>query len=149
MYISILIYQFIPFPTSLPGNHKFVFCVCDSTSVLQISSFVPFFRFHMQAITYICLWLTSFRMRISRSIHVASISKPWYKDFCLDRLDGYQHQEPSTFQCLIPSCLPILCPQFSLWNKFMSLVSPAPLILNLVNSPQPYEQTPTNKWYEK
>lgn len=39
-----------------PGNHKFYFHTCDSISVLQISSFVPFFRYHIQAISYdVCL----------------------------------------------------------------------------------------------
>ena len=39
--MSIPISQFTPSP--LPGSHKLVLYICDSTSVLQISSFVPFF----------------------------------------------------------------------------------------------------------
>ena len=35
-------------PTPVPfGNHQFVYNVCESVSVLQISSFVSFFRFHI------------------------------------------------------------------------------------------------------
>ena len=43
VYMSIPISQFIPLPTFPPGNSKFVFYICDSISVLSISSFVPFF----------------------------------------------------------------------------------------------------------
>ena len=42
--MSIPISQFIP-PQPFPlGNRKFVFYICDSISVFQISSFVPFFK---------------------------------------------------------------------------------------------------------
>ena len=52
LYIIVCIFQsqtpdlsLCPLPF---GNHKFAFCVCESTSVLQINSFVsPFLRFHM------------------------------------------------------------------------------------------------------
>ena len=37
---NLLIY---PSPSLHPGNHKFIFYICNSISVLQISSFVPFF----------------------------------------------------------------------------------------------------------
>ena len=40
-YMSIPISQFIPLLP--PGNRRFVFYICDSISVLYISSFVPFF----------------------------------------------------------------------------------------------------------
>ena len=56
------------------GNHNFVFCVFDSISTLEISSFVSFFFdstykwYHM----IICLCLTSLSMIISRSIHIAA-----------------------------------------------------------------------------
>ena len=67
--------QFIPHP-HLPfsfGDHKFVFYVCESLPVLKINSFVSVFRFHKKAISYdICLWLTSFSMITSKSIHVAT-----------------------------------------------------------------------------
>ena len=33
MYMSIPVSQFIP-PSLTPGNHKFVFYICDSNSVL-------------------------------------------------------------------------------------------------------------------
>ena len=37
-----------PFPCPLPfGNHKFVFYIYESVSVLHIQSFVLFFRFHI------------------------------------------------------------------------------------------------------
>ena len=52
-----------PHPSLSPGNHKFVFYIHDST-VLQISSFVPVLRFHIQAMlnvifVFLCLiyWL--------------------------------------------------------------------------------------------
>ena len=57
----LLIYPSLPhFPF---GNHKFVFNICKSISVLQISSFVSFlflkFRFHIWVISFdICLSLS-------------------------------------------------------------------------------------------
>ena len=43
VYMSIPTFQLIPSPDSPPGSHKFVFYICNSISVLQVSSFVPFF----------------------------------------------------------------------------------------------------------
>ena len=60
--MSISIVQFIP--PSLPlGNHKFVFLIYISISVLYISSFVsPFFRFHNKwyNMIFVFLYLTYF-----------------------------------------------------------------------------------------
>ena len=58
--MSILISQFIPPPTLSPGKHKFVFYICDSTSVLKISSFVPFFldytyKWYHMIFVFLCL----------------------------------------------------------------------------------------------
>ena len=40
--------MFLIYPSSISfGNHKLVFCVCESISVLQISSFLLLFRFYM------------------------------------------------------------------------------------------------------
>ena len=40
-----------PFP---PGNHSFVFCVCESVSVFSISSFVSYFKIlHISNIIYL------------------------------------------------------------------------------------------------
>ena len=41
VYVSAPIFQFIP-PSPLPCNHKLIFYICSSISVLQISSFVAF-----------------------------------------------------------------------------------------------------------
>ena len=41
--MSIPISKFITQPAFTPGNHEFVFCICDSISVLEINSFVSFF----------------------------------------------------------------------------------------------------------
>ena len=66
--------QFIPPPPLPPGNHTFVFHICDSISVLQISSFVAFFldstykRYHI----FVFVRLTSLSITMSRSIHVAA-----------------------------------------------------------------------------
>ena len=62
--LSLLIY-----PSSLfPGNHEFVFYVCDSTSVLQISSLVPFFKiFHIK--TSCDIHLTHFTQHDSLQTH--------------------------------------------------------------------------------
>ena len=63
-------------PTSLSilfGNHKFVFKVCESISVLLINSFVSLFldsTCKWNHMIFVFLWLTSFTMTISRSIHV-------------------------------------------------------------------------------
>ena len=57
--MSIPISQFIP-PPLTPGSHKFVFYICDSISVLKISSFAPFFldsthkQYHM-IFVFLCL----------------------------------------------------------------------------------------------
>jgi len=47
VYMSIPISQLIPLPPLSPSNHYLLFYICDSISVLQISSFVPpIFRLH-------------------------------------------------------------------------------------------------------
>ena len=43
MYMSVTISQFIS-PSLNPGNHKFVFYICNTASVLWISSIVPFLK---------------------------------------------------------------------------------------------------------
>ena len=59
-----------------PGNNKFGFYICDSTSALLISSFVPFFldstykRYHI--FVFLCLTYFTQYDKISRSIHVAA-----------------------------------------------------------------------------
>ena len=53
----------------------FIFYICISISVLQMSSFVAIFRFHIWVIScYLCfsVWLTSLSVIISRSSHVAA-----------------------------------------------------------------------------
>ena len=80
MYSSV--YLLIPnswfVPPSLPlpfGNHKFVFYVYDSVSVVYVNWFVLFSRFHIQVISYsICFSLSDWLQSIifSRSIHVAA-----------------------------------------------------------------------------
>ena len=66
MYMSIPISQFISLPPSSPGNHKFVFYICDSISVFKISSFVLFFfrfknKLYQMAFVFLCLtYLTPF-----------------------------------------------------------------------------------------
>ena len=50
MYMSIPISRLF-LPLSL-GNNKFVFYICDSICILEICSFLPFFRFHIQATSY-------------------------------------------------------------------------------------------------
>ena len=52
VYMSIPVSQWSLHSLS-PGNHRFIFYICDSASVLQISSFVPFFGFHIQVIWYL------------------------------------------------------------------------------------------------
>ena len=70
-YVLIPNSWFVPSPLPFPlGNHKFVFYVCGSISVLYLSSFVSFFlRFHMQAVWCdACLgWLALLSMVISGS----------------------------------------------------------------------------------
>ena len=67
----------LPLPSSFPfGNPKFVFYVCESLSVLEISSFVSLFQIPRISciIWYLSfsVWLTSLSMMISRSTHVAA-----------------------------------------------------------------------------
>ena len=53
-YVIVCIYQlqtpriFLSLPYPLLGNHRSVLYVCESVSILQIGSFVPYFRFHIQ-----------------------------------------------------------------------------------------------------
>ena len=65
LYIVVYIYPsqysnlLLPLP---PGNHKIVFYICDSVSVLQISSFLLFFKIpHISNIIYLSFsaWLIS------------------------------------------------------------------------------------------
>ena len=67
------------YPSSTPfpfGNHKLVCYVCGSPSVLDISSFVSFFWFHIYATSYnICLWLTALSRIIYLKVPVALFSK--------------------------------------------------------------------------
>ena len=71
MYIfnpKLLIYPSLLFPF---GNHKFVFYICGSISILYRSSLVSVFtyRWYMMLVS---VWLTSLCMIISRSNHVAT-----------------------------------------------------------------------------
>ena len=52
--MSVPISQSIP-PLLSPGNDKFVFYICDFTSVLQISLFLPFLFSSVQSLS--CIWL--------------------------------------------------------------------------------------------
>ena len=58
------------------SNQKSILYVCESLSVLYISSLVSYFRFHIEVISYgiylSLLWLTSLGVIICRSIHVAA-----------------------------------------------------------------------------
>ena len=65
--------QFFPASTSL-GNHKSILYVCESVSVLEIGSLVPYFRVHIEVISYgICLSLSELlSMRISSCMDVAA-----------------------------------------------------------------------------
>ena len=49
-------------PTFSFGSQKFVFCVCGSIFVLYIGSFVSFFRFHIETIS----WYLSFFFRVTQ-----------------------------------------------------------------------------------
>ena len=53
-------FQSIPLPPPLPlGNHKSVLYICQSVSVSQVCSYVLYFRFHTQVISFgICLSLS-------------------------------------------------------------------------------------------
>ena len=70
------LYLLIPAPPPFPfGNNRFVFQVCESVSVLKISSVVLYFSFHIEVISYsICLSLLdiSLTIIISRSIPVTT-----------------------------------------------------------------------------
>ena len=59
-YLPSLNYQFNPLPVPITlGNHKSALYDCKSASALQISSFVPYFRFHMSVISHnVCLSLS-------------------------------------------------------------------------------------------
>ena len=58
--MSIPISLFIPPPLFPLGNHKFVFYICDSISVLKIGSFVQFvldfiYKHYLMIFVFICL----------------------------------------------------------------------------------------------
>ena len=59
----------IPNPSLPLGNHKSVFCVCESLFISQISSLVSYFRFHILLISYICLCLTYFAQQDNLQVH--------------------------------------------------------------------------------
>ena len=62
-------------PPALLGNHRSALYGSESVSVLWNSSFVSWCGFHMEVTlhpVYFSLWLTSLRMVIARSIHVAA-----------------------------------------------------------------------------
>ena len=48
LYLLIPYLLFVPSSIPLPfGNHKLVFYICESVSLLYIHSFVLYFRFHI------------------------------------------------------------------------------------------------------
>ena len=59
--------QFIP-PSNPSALATSVFCISESVFLLQISSFVSYFRFHIRDIIFVLLHL----MIVSRSIHVVA-----------------------------------------------------------------------------
>ena len=74
--MSVLISQFISLPPPfLPGNHKFVFSICDSYFCF-INKFICTifldFTYKWYHMLFIFLWLTSLIMTIFRSICVAA-----------------------------------------------------------------------------
>ena len=78
-FIHSSVYMSIPISQSIPPLlclvTMFVFYVCHSISVLQISSFVPSFRFCIEVVPWYVsffVWLISLSITISRSIHVAA-----------------------------------------------------------------------------
>ena len=49
----------LPFPCLPLGNYKSVLYICEPVSVFQISSFVSYFRFYIEGISYgVCLSLS-------------------------------------------------------------------------------------------
>ena len=66
----------VPFSHLPPSNPKFILKVCESVSVLKVGSFISLlFRFHIIRILYDIspsVWLSSFRMILSGSNHVAA-----------------------------------------------------------------------------
>ena len=47
VYVNPKLPNFSPPPHAIPSGKQFVFYVCESISVLQISSFLSFLRFHI------------------------------------------------------------------------------------------------------
>ena len=64
-------WSLLPFPC---GNYNFVCYICDSICILsKLICTIFFLRFHIYVIAYgICLYMASFSMTISRSIHVTT-----------------------------------------------------------------------------
>ena len=66
----------VPFSHLPLSNPKFILRVCESVSVLKVGSFISLlFRFHIIRILYDIspsVWLSSFRMILSGSNHVAA-----------------------------------------------------------------------------
>ena len=54
-----------PFPTLPLGNHKYVLYVCQSVSVLQLSSLLSYLRLHKQVISYVTELTSNFLLRDS------------------------------------------------------------------------------------
>ena len=81
----LLILNSQPLPLLRLGSHKSVFYICESVFVSQICSFVFYFRFHIQMVSYgmsFSFWLC-FSMITSRSSHVTTNSIisffPWQR----------------------------------------------------------------------
>ena len=78
-YILQCVYVNLPIYPSLhllaPGNHTFIFYICNSISVLQISSFVPFFFFFLDStykqyhMKFVFLCLTYFTQYDNLQVH--------------------------------------------------------------------------------
>ena len=79
LYVNpkLLIYPSSPFPL---GNHKFVFCVWGSVSILYISSLASFFQIpHYKQYHSICLWLTQYD---DLQVHPCCCKWHYFTHFC-------------------------------------------------------------------
>ena len=66
-----------PNPLSL-GNHKSILHVCESVSVLQIGSLVPYLRYHIYLVSYgICLYCKCMILNLINLFQTHKILKLW------------------------------------------------------------------------
>ena len=131
--MSVPISQSIP-PLLSPGNDKFVFYICDFTSVLQISLFLPFLFSSVQSLSCIWLFVTPWTEARQASLSITN-SQSLLKLMSIELVMPSNHLILCHPFLLPPSILPsirVFSNESALcitWLKYWGLVSVLPMSL--------------------